>query len=937
MGLGSGVGVLGKFKSPPASPRSTSPVPERRKQVRFVEPEPAPEEAEIRYVPTALFTNTLSVANALHKDATIEFESEELWQLDVVALLDTGAMVDICTKELADRIIQEGLAQPIRLREPIKLGALGTDYAALVTEKLVLPHRIGDKFSEHDFCIVDTPAPPHLILGGPWLEKHCPEALEILRRYGQDSPIFQASPPDASFPKPLRVTVTRNLNPKNPNNPANPNPIALPPSQDPFAAFSAGGVFAAIEAEEQRRKTCQEKFATALTVRHAIDHALEYHRQAQVLSAGVRGLTGNEEGWLETIPVLFRHFADTVFSDASAAKLPPLRPGHDCEIRLKKGAKLKAAKIYDMSQEQLAVLKQLLDVELAKGFIRPSTSDSSAPTFFVRDPPSEGRNEGQLRLVVDFRDLNQNIELDEYPIPLARTVMERLPKARIFTKFDVRSGFANIRVAPGSEPLTAFKTFFGLFEYQVMPMGLATAPSIFQRFINSVLNPYLERFCFAYLDDIIIFSDSEEEHREHVRLVLEALEKNDLHLKPKKCAWFKREVSFLGFTVVARKGIRMADDKIEALRSTPRPRHLTDLRSFLGTINFYDKFIPHYSDLTAPLTALTRKDVPWVWDERCETAFARLLEAIRNDVFLKAFDPTRQIRLETDASDVAYGGCISQQDDDGHWRPIIFFHHKFKDAEKNWDVADKELYAIVYAFDRYRHFLAQPRYPVQVFSDHRNLAKFMVSTDLLKSHDGRLGRWWQKLAEANFQIQYRAGEENVVADFLTRYGYDDSAALDAKVLLPASRFSTKALADLSTWFKTSALTPNIRATLEKSLASKNKNQNGSCGPGSTPSPETPPIIFPRPTPPQPTSADAKKLSVSTSLTRPSIMPQPKANSLPALTSLAPAQAARPLFAKFLKGYAAPACESFMPKPQHVRRPTERHGIGWNPSPAPRLL
>lgn len=136
-------------------------------------------------------------------------------------------------------------------------------------------------------------------------------------------------------------------------------------------------------------------------------------------------------------------------------------------------------------------------------------------------------------------------------------------------------------------------------------MGLATAPSIFQRFINSVLNPYLEHFYFAYLDDIIIFSDSEEEHREHVRLILEALEKNNLHLKLKKCAWFKKEVSFLGFTVVACKGIRMADDKIKALRSTPRPRHLTDLRSFLGTINFYNKFIPYFSDLTTPLTALT--------------------------------------------------------------------------------------------------------------------------------------------------------------------------------------------------------------------------------------------------------------------------------------------------------------------------------------------
>jgi hypothetical protein len=373
-------------------------------------------------------------------------------------------------------------------------------------------------------------------------------------------------------------------------------------------------------------------------------------------------------------------------------------------------------------------------------------------------------------------------------------------------------------MAPGSEPATAFKTFFGLFEYQVMPMGLATAPSIFQRFINNILSPYLEIFCFAYLDDIIIFSDSEEEHEKHVELILDALQKNDLHLKPANCVWFTDTISFLGFTVVAGKGIRMSDDKIQALRDVKPPRGLHDLRSFLGTVNFYDKFIPHYSDITAPLTELTKKDCPWEWTPTRQQAFYRLLLAIRNDVFLSAFDPDRAIRLDTDASDVAYGGALMQQDDQGNWRPFLFFHHKFKDGEKGWDVADKELYAIVYAFKRYRHFLAQPRFPVAVYSDHRNLAKFMFNTDLLKSHDGRLGRWWTELAGCNFEIQYRTGSTNVVADFLTRYGYKDSAALDANMLLPSSRFSPKALADIEAWFKASATTPNVRRLLEKKFA-----------------------------------------------------------------------------------------------------------------------
>lgn len=216
------------------------------------------------------------------------------------------------------------------------------------------------------------------------------------------------------------------------------------------------------------------------------------------------------------------------FLDASASVLPKLRPGTDAEIRLKDGEKFWTSNLYDMNEEQLQALKALLDVELERGFIRESCSPVSSPVFFVTDPSSQSRGKGQLRLVVDYRRLNQKIVLGEFPIPLSREILGRLGKAAIFTKFDVRSGFANIRVKEGNEWLTAFKTPFGLFEHRVMPMGLATAPAIFQRFINSVLSPFLGKTCFAYLDDIIIFSEDPQEHEKHVMEILEALEKNDL-------------------------------------------------------------------------------------------------------------------------------------------------------------------------------------------------------------------------------------------------------------------------------------------------------------------------------------------------------------------------------------------------------------------------
>jgi hypothetical protein len=825
-----------------------------------------------------LRTGCLDIANDLFLTGSFEFAEEGLVEKSVVFLMDTGAGMDLVTSQLVDSLEKKNLCSRFALLVPVQMGSVKEPNAFSVTHAVTLPCRINDRFFEHTFGIAPLPAPPHVILGKPWMEQFCPEVLDYLSSFGA---LEFGSPDSRHHVRKSTFTTSPPLGPTQAPDLA-PPPLALPPSTNPQAAFSAGGDFSlicAVQAEEARRKDALDRATLVLTTRAALDHALEdryltLRTMVTSTDPGVRGLTGNQEGWLATIPEEFRRFADSVFSDQGASKLPPLRPGYDCQITLKDGAVLKTSKLYDLSREQLEVLDKLLKAELAKGFIRPSRSDSSAPVFFVRDPPSESRNLGQLRLVVDYRDLNSKVVLDDYPIPLSRQVMNDLAGADWITTFDVRSGFANLRMAPGSESATAFKTHYGLFESVVMPMGLATAPSVFQRFINSVLNPFLGVFCHAYLDDIVIHTKgSLEKHKDQVRQVLEVLHRNDLHLKPHKCQWFRKEVSFLGFHVECGKGVRMADDKLQALRATPAPRSVTDLRSFLGALGFYDRFIPHYSDVVACLTDLTKKGAPWVWSSTCQRAFDTLLASLRNDVFLAGFDPDRPIRLSTDSSDVAYGGMLEQPDDHGNWRPVLFFHHKFKDGEKGWDGPDKELYAIVFAFDRYRHFLAQPRFPVQVFSDHRNLAKFMFTSNLLKSHDGRLGRWWEALSQCNFEIQYTPGEKNVVPDFLSRYGFEASAELEPQMLLPARRFSQKALHDIESWFKRTPTAPNVRRLLEERFARgrtpscpcrcpglafadharscgaecpmsrphscPGKNQNGSPNPVSAPSPASP--------------------------------------------------------------------------------------------------
>jgi len=667
-------------------------------------------------------------------------------------LVDCGA-----SREFVDRkfIVSNNLSSLLQpLDVPIKLQTIdgATTSTNDITDSITL-NIIVDKQIFTETFLVTKLAPEHpLVFGLTWFRRYNPDiewTTSTILSYRNEQP------------KPVLV----------------PSPGGVKTSEIPYN-----------QAEEQVRTLVQLRTAIIQASQlKTLINAKTCSSTLNASAASINGLTKNDENWLQSIPEKYRRFAQTIFSDDSAAKLPPHRGDLDCSIDVKQGETLTTSKIYDMSKGQLDTLKNIIDEQLSKGFIQPSTASNSSPVFFVTNNKTE-------RLVIDYRALNARIELNEYAIPLSRTVMERLPTANIFTKYDVRAGFYNLRIRKGDEIKNAFKTFFGLYEFKVMPMGLATAPSVFQRFINSVLAPYLEIFCFAYLDDIIIFSATPEEHDKHVTLVLEALEKAELHLKPSKCVWSVPEIEFLGFTAVAGKGIRMSDDKLQALREWKRPTNVKEVRMFLGTINFCSKMMPHFADNAAPLNSLTKKGKVFEWTEECERSWSRMMAYLRSDQFVFAHQPDLQTILETDASDVAYAGRISQLHPDGSTRTILLYSHKFKDEETRWTVAEKELYAIIFALRRYPYFLTNS-FPLQVYSDHRNLARFMLTTKLT----GRLGRWYDEITQCgiNFQIQYRPGEENTIADALSRYGLnskDDEPSYDA--LLPRHRFSPKALSDI---------------------------------------------------------------------------------------------------------------------------------------------
>lgn len=469
---------------------------------------------------------------------------------------------------------------------------------------------------------------------------------------------------------------------------------------------------------------------------------------------------GDDEIKLEEhVPEAYRDFAD-VFSDVEADALPPHRE-HDHSIDIEPGKTPPCEPIYSLSLTELAEAKRYIDENLRKGFIRPSTSSAGAPILFAK------KKDGSLRLCVDYRGLNRITRKNRYPLPLVGDLLDRLKDARVFSKIDLRSGYYNVRMKEGDEWKTAFRTRHGSFEYLVMPFGLTNAPSSFQNFMNDLFNDMTDEFVVIYLDDILVFSKDPAQHEEHVRRVLQRLRDSNLHAKPEKCEFHTTSVEYLGFLVTP-EGVKMDETKSRAVDEWPRPRTVKEVQRFLGFCNFYRRFIDHYSSIASPLHNLTRIKqkgrIPWT--DESERAFAALKRAFMQAPVLHHYQPDRPIVVETDCSDYALGGILSQVDErTNDIVPVAFYSRKLQPAEVNYDIYDKELLGIVDSFKEWRHYLEGARHRIQIFTDHRNLQHFREKRVLNR----RQVRWSQFLEEFDFNINYRPGRLGEKPDALTRH------------------------------------------------------------------------------------------------------------------------------------------------------------------------
>jgi len=290
---------------------------------------------------------------------------------------------------------------------------------------------------------------------------------------------------------------------------------------------------------------------------------------------------------LEDVPMEFRQYLG-IMSQEAADALPEHRP-YDCKIDLKEGATAPWGPIYPLSEVELQTLREWLKEMEKTGKIRRSTSPAGSPILFVPKPNGRG-----LRLCVDYRGLNAVTIPNRYPLPLMQELQDRVQGAQYFTKMDLKNGFNLIRIRDGDEWKTAFRTRYGLYEFNVMPFRLTNAPSTFQDMMNHILSDVLDIGVLAYMDDILVYAKTEKEHDTLVKTVLERLQQNGLAVSPEKCVWKAEEVEFLGY-IIGRNGVNMSQDKVEAILSWNSPTSVKETQSFLGFANFYRRFIQDYS------------------------------------------------------------------------------------------------------------------------------------------------------------------------------------------------------------------------------------------------------------------------------------------------------------------------------------------------------
>lgn len=410
------------------------------------------------------------------------------------------------------------------------------------------------------------------------------------------------------------------------------------------------------------------------------------------------------------------------------------------------------------------IINETVHKLLEQDIIQPSTSPWNAPLLVVpKKPGPDGKK--NWRVVVDYRKLNASTRQDAYPLPRIEDILDQLGEAQFYTSMDLESGYYQILMDEEDKEKTAFSTPYGHFEFNKMPFGLTNGPATFQRMMNHTLSGLHGIECLVYLDDIVVYGKSLEEHNLRLRHVFERLRKNNLKVKISKCQFLKEEILFLGHKI-NRNGLSPDPTKVEAVLNFPPPSSIKKLQSFLGLANYYRKFIDNFAHIAEPLNKLLRSDEKYRWTTECQNAFEKLKLALTTPPVLIYPDYSKEFILTTDASNFAIGAVLSQGIV-GQDQPIAYVSRSLDSTERKYATIEKEMLAIVYAVKYFRCYLQNRKFTI--YTDHKPL------TGALRAHDttSRLTNLLNRLVDFDYIIKYKPGRLNLNADALSRLPYED--------------------------------------------------------------------------------------------------------------------------------------------------------------------
>jgi len=484
----------------------------------------------------------------------------------------------------------------------------------------------------------------------------------------------------------------------------------------------------------------QQSFKHQIVVVKGGKHALLGRNWLQHIKLDWKALFGNVNAVHQSTPPASLGSLAKEFPSVFAEGLGTVRD-HQAKIRLKDDAKPKCCRPRPMPY----ALRESVDAELDRleqeGIIKPvEEAEWASPIVVVR------KKNGSVRICADFKvTINQHIESQQHPIPNPTDLLAQLAEGSVFTTLDLSQAYAQLPIDETSQKYCVITTHRGLYAYQRLPFGVASAPGIWQRTMDQLLRGIPGVVCF--FDDVLVVAATVEEHDRRLRMVLKRLLEYGIRLRQEKCVLRASKVRYLGYNVTA-EGLQTSEDKVSAIVNAPAPKDVTTLQAFLGLVNFYNRFVPNLSTVLHPLHKLLGKDASWNWSRECEEAFSKVKQLMVDAPVLVHYDMSKKLVLECDASPVGIGACLWQVSQDGSRRPVHYVSRSLASAEAHYSQIEREALAIVFAVKLLHSYLYGCRFTLR--TDHRPL------------------RWSVILSAYEYDMEHIRGRDNVTADCLSR-------------------------------------------------------------------------------------------------------------------------------------------------------------------------